>query len=110
LAIQPVAILVLDSDFKGGHFQVGRRRSKVVRFLDWSDLYARGIKHSKTQINRMVRQGLFPRPVKLGHSTKVWVESEIEEYQASVIAKRDAEQNARSNQKEGEERPVASPA
>lgn len=62
----------------------------MVRFLDWDDLYTRGIKHSKTQINRMVRQGLFPRPVKLGHSTKVWVETEVEEYQANKIAERDA--------------------
>jgi prophage regulatory protein len=62
----------------------------VVKFLDWDDLRARGIKGSKPNINRLIREGLFPKPVKLGHSTKVWVESEIEEYQARKIAERDA--------------------
>jgi prophage regulatory protein len=72
----------------------------MVKFLDWDDLRARGIKGSKTHINRLVREGLFPRPVKLGYSTKVWVESEIDEYQASVIAARDAKYGTRLNQDE----------
>lgn len=73
----------------------------MVRFLDWDDLHARGIKHSKTHVNRLVRQGLFPRPVKLGYSTKVWVESEIEEYQANKVAERDAEHSAQNKEERG---------
>lgn len=62
----------------------------MVKFLDWDDLRERGIKGSKPNINRLIRRGLFPRPVKLGHSTKVWIESEIDECVASKIAERDA--------------------
>jgi predicted DNA-binding transcriptional regulator AlpA len=51
---------------------------------------------SKQNINRLIREGRFPRPVKLGYSTKVWVESEIDQYQASMIAKRDATLQAAS--------------
>jgi prophage regulatory protein len=71
----------------------------AIRFLSRDDLRARGITHSKTHLTRLVKQGLFPRPVKLGYSTMVWVETEIDEYQANKIAERD-NQGDRARQEE----------
>jgi prophage regulatory protein len=62
-----------------------------MRFLDEADLKARGIKFSRQHRHRLVRQGKFPKPVKLGLNTNAWPETEIDQYLESCIARRDAE-------------------
>jgi prophage regulatory protein len=62
-----------------------------MRFLDEHDLKARGIKFSRQHRHRLIRQGKFPKPVKIGMNTNAWPESEIDEYQEGCIARRDAE-------------------
>jgi prophage regulatory protein len=62
-----------------------------MRFLDEADLKARGIKFTRQHRHRLIKQGKFPKPVKLGLNTNAWVECEVDEYQQSCVAKRDAE-------------------
>jgi prophage regulatory protein len=62
----------------------------MAKLLDWDGLRERGIMFSKTHANRLIKQGRFPKPVKLGYSTIAWVASEIDEYIANKIAERDA--------------------
>ena len=58
--------------------------------LDDDDLTARGVRpKSKTQRWRLTKAGKFPRPVKQG-CRNTYIESEIEEYVAGLIADRDA--------------------
>jgi|tagenome__1003787_1003787.scaffolds.fasta_scaffold20622083_1 prophage regulatory protein len=45
----------------------------------------------KTQIDHLIREGRFPRPVKLSTRRKGWLESEVAAWQADRIAKRDSE-------------------
>jgi prophage regulatory protein len=67
-----------------------------MRFLDEQDLKARGIKFSRQHRHRLISQGKFPKPVKVGLNTNAWVEDEVDEYQQSCVAKRDAELAAAS--------------
>jgi prophage regulatory protein len=57
--------------------------------IDWDGLRERGITFSKTHTNRLIKQGLFPKPVRLGYSSIAWVASEVDEYIARKIAERD---------------------
>jgi prophage regulatory protein len=61
-----------------------------MRFLSAEDLIARGIKFSRQHRHRLIKEGKFPRPVKLGANTNAWPEPEIDAYQENCIAKRDA--------------------
>jgi prophage regulatory protein len=71
-----------------------RRNSKSLheaqkmRLIEFEGLRLRGIPQGKTQIWRLVCEGKFPRPVKVG-SRNAWVESEIDAYIAERIAARD---------------------
>jgi prophage regulatory protein len=62
-----------------------------MRFLNEADLKARGIKFSRQHRHRLIRQGRFPKPVKIGANTNAWPEPEIDQYQEDCITKRDAE-------------------
>jgi prophage regulatory protein len=62
-----------------------------MRFLSAKDLRDRGITFSRQHRHRLIRQGLFPRPVKIGANTNAWLESEVDTYQENCIRKRDAE-------------------
>jgi hypothetical protein len=46
-----------------------------MRLIGWQDLKARGINFSRIQIDRLVKQGLFPPPVKLGYSTQGFIKA-----------------------------------
>jgi prophage regulatory protein len=59
-----------------------------VKMLRYEDLRARGIPFSATHIHYLVKRGQFPRPIKLGYSTKRWVESEIDAWIAERAAAR----------------------
>jgi prophage regulatory protein len=61
-----------------------------MRLVGWQYLRDLGITFSRGHIDRLVKQGLFPRPVKLGFSTQGWIEDEIEQYLAEKAAARAA--------------------
>jgi prophage regulatory protein len=63
----------------------------MARMLNHADLRDRGIPYSRQHIHRLIRRGLFPRPVKLGAGSNAWVEAEIDRYLADRIAVRDAQ-------------------
>jgi prophage regulatory protein len=64
----------------------------MTTLLGFSDLAGKGIPYSRQHIHKLVRKGLFPRPIKLGvgHSRNQWPESEIDQYKENCIARRDA--------------------
>jgi prophage regulatory protein len=66
----------------------------MARMLSHTDLQDRGIKYSRQHILRLVKRGLFPRPVKLGAGTNAWPENEIDDYLKERIAARDAQATA----------------
>jgi prophage regulatory protein len=61
-----------------------------MRLLSRDDLAAKGISLNKATIWRKLKAGEFPRPVKIGNRL-AWVEREIDEYIAGLVAKRDSE-------------------
>jgi len=66
-------------DFQGDH----------MRLLDEEDLKQRGIKFSRQHRHRLIRQGKFPKPVKVGANTNAWPEPEIDQFIERCISKRD---------------------
>jgi prophage regulatory protein len=50
--------------------------------------------HSCSEIKRRVRDGTFPRPVRLSHRVIAWVEEEVDAYVESKIAARDERRGA----------------
>ncbi len=60
-----------------------------MRVLDSEALREKGIRYSRVQLWRMVRAGSFPRPLKLGPSRNVWLESEVEAWLQSRVDERD---------------------
>ena len=47
---------------------------------------------SRSEIYRRIREGGFPKPVKLGEKASAWVLAEIEAWVAARIAARDAKE------------------
>jgi prophage regulatory protein len=61
-----------------------------MRLLNYSALKPeKGISYSDTQIWRLVKDGLFPKPIKIGGGRNAWLESEIDAYIEAKIAERD---------------------
>jgi prophage regulatory protein len=65
-----------------------RSMSKVL--LRYSDLKAKGLQWSKAHIYRLEKAGQFPRRVRIGANKFGYVEREIDEHIAALIAARDA--------------------
>jgi prophage regulatory protein len=67
-----------------------------MKFLNDTDLRARGINFSRQHRDRLIKAGRFPKPVKPGTGAtgaNAWVETEIEAYQKARIAERDEQLN-----------------
>jgi predicted DNA-binding transcriptional regulator AlpA len=63
-----------------------RRLHRVLTMADLPTFV--GLRRS--QIDELIRQGQFPRPVRPGlRRRRAWLESEVIEWQASKIAERD---------------------
>jgi prophage regulatory protein len=62
-----------------------------MKVLETRDLRDKGIHWTRQHLYRLVRQGRFPRPFRLGNRTNAWTENEIDEYLKKRIAMRDAE-------------------
>jgi prophage regulatory protein len=60
-----------------------------MQLLDRDGLRAKGIKFTKQHINRLIKKGRFPRPIKVGLNTNAWIESEIDNYLADRVIQRD---------------------
>jgi prophage regulatory protein len=61
-----------------------------MKVLETRDLRERGIHWTRQHIYRLVKQGRFPKPFKLGTRTNAWTVQQIDEYLKSRIATRDA--------------------
>lgn len=68
------------------------RRKRLIRVAEVSSLVGMGT----TTIYQRMKDGEFPRPVKMG-TLVAWVESEIEEWIESRIKARDSELGSRSD-------------
>jgi prophage regulatory protein len=60
------------------------------RLISHDDLKSKGIGYSKVHLWRLEKAGKFPRRVPIGASRYGYVESEIDEFVAGLIAARDA--------------------
>lgn len=59
-----------------------------MNFVSYEELKGRGNRHTMSQLNRNVKAGLMPAPVKM-FSANAWLVDEIEAFQRAQIAKRD---------------------
>jgi prophage regulatory protein len=61
-----------------------------MKVLDYSALKPeKGIDYSPAQLWRLVNDGRFPKPIKIGGGRNAWLESEIDDYLRARIADRD---------------------
>jgi prophage regulatory protein len=65
-----------------------------MRLLSRDDLKQKGIRFSRQHLHRLIRKGLFPRPVKLGEQTNAWPEREIDAWIEGGVAARDQQSAA----------------
>ena len=62
----------------------------AMKILNYDDLKTlKGIPYSKVHLWRLERHGKFPKRVPLGQSRHGWLDSEIDEWITSRMAKRD---------------------
>jgi prophage regulatory protein len=54
------------------------------RFIRMSDLRSK-VGLSKSQIYKLIQQGDFPKPIKLGDKIAVWTNSEVEEWMSAKV-------------------------
>ncbi|SIT53161.1 Prophage CP4-57 regulatory [Mesorhizobium prunaredense] len=63
-----------------------------MKLLSTADLKpVKGIRYSRVHINRLVKAGLFPKPVKIGPNCSGFVEEEIDAWLQAKIEERDQE-------------------
>jgi prophage regulatory protein len=65
-----------------------------MRVIGYDDLRAKGITYHRRHLDKLVRAGHFPRPVKLGEHKNAFVEDEIDAWLESRITARAAEMEA----------------
>lgn len=75
---------------------LGAEGGKSVRatddsYLAYSDLAGRGIPFTRQHIARLIKQGRFPAPIKLGIGTNRWIAAEVDAWFVQRMAERDAE-------------------
>ena len=54
------------------------------RFIRMPDLRQK-VGLSKSQIYKLIQQGEFPEPVKLGRKVSVWTDSDVEEWMSKQV-------------------------
>jgi prophage regulatory protein len=62
-----------------------------MQLVPYEELATRGIRYSKVQLWRLVREGKFPRPIKLSAQRKAWLASDLDQWIRDRIAATDAE-------------------
>ena len=60
-----------------------------MKVLAFKDLREKGIPFCRQHIHKLVKQGAFPPPLKVGGKTNSWVETEIDEYLEERVAQRE---------------------
>jgi len=68
------------------------RLQRVVRLADLTAYV--GLR--RTQIEVLISQGRFPKPVRIGDRAMAWMESDLIAWQQARIAERDASASAKS--------------
>ena len=61
-----------------------------MKLLSITELEEKGIPYSRAHIYRLIHAKKFPEPVRLGENRIAFVESEINDWLTSKVAKRDA--------------------
>jgi prophage regulatory protein len=61
-----------------------------VRLISYEALKSKGVPYSKPHLWRLEKAGKFPRRVPIGAGRYAYVEAEIDEHNARLIADRDA--------------------
>lgn len=61
----------------------------MVKLLTADDLRERGVRLSKSQLYNLMKQGSFPRPIKVGGRSVAWPEPEIEAWLQQRMEARD---------------------
>jgi prophage regulatory protein len=60
-----------------------------MRLLSFGELKRlKGIPYSKAHLHRLVRDGKFPRPIKIGENRNAWIEEEVDAHIEAKIAER----------------------
>jgi len=79
------------ADNRSGSEEEGlSERAAETVLLMFSDLAHKGIPFSRQHVARLIKQGRFPAPIKLGVGTNRWISSEIDDWLAQRKADRDA--------------------
>lgn len=63
---------------------------RILRFPELKSL--KGIAYSRVHLDRLEKQGAFPKKIHLGPAMVGWVESEVDAWLAERVARRDAAQ------------------
>jgi prophage regulatory protein len=58
--------------------------------LAFADLATKGIPFTRQHVARLIKEGRFPAPIKLGVGTNRWIASEIDEWIGQRKTERDA--------------------
>ena len=67
-------------------------RRNRQRVLSYSDLQTeKGVRFSRQWIRKLVKQGKFPKPVKIGEASIGFIETEVDAWIEGLIAQRDGE-------------------
>ena len=62
-----------------------------MKVLSEADLQEKGIDYSGQHLNRLIRDGKFPKPIRLGPRRRAWPEIEIDNWLKAKIAERDGD-------------------
>jgi prophage regulatory protein len=60
----------------------------TVRVLSYADLKSKGIPFSKVWIAKLVKDGKFPKPIRLGENRNAFIETEIDKWLRDRAAER----------------------
>ncbi len=63
---------------------------KAPKLVSLEGLRAKGIDFHRTHLDRLIRAGKFPRPIKIGENRNAWIEDEVDAHILAKRAERDA--------------------
>jgi len=61
----------------------------VQQLLSFDSLVELGYVNNRVTLNRRVRRGEFPAPIRVGSRNVAWLKNEIDAWQAQRVAQRD---------------------
>jgi prophage regulatory protein len=64
--------------------------SDQVTLLSYERLRERGVEYSRTHVRRLEKRHEFPQHVQIGPNRIGWIQSEIDQFLAQRVARRDA--------------------